>query len=114
MKKNKIYIFINELKKTHRWDTACASFIVLPAANMSSGSKVIMACISSIVAYVSAWYMLSLFLPENTKEDGALDLYIEKMRGWCNNDGKRKFTSETLNNIINNTNEVWKWMKVFE
>ncbi len=111
IKLNKFYLFsVNELKTTHRWHTACASFIVLPAANMSSGSKVIMACISSIVAYVSAWYMLSLFLPENTKEDGALDLYIEQRN---NNDGKRKFISETLNNIINNTNEVWKWMKVW-
>ncbi len=114
IKLNKFNLFsVNELKTTHRWHTACASFIVLPAANMSSGSKVIMACISSIVAYVSAWYMLSLFLPENTKQDGALDLYIEQRRGWCNNDSKIKLISETLNNIINNTNEVWKWMKVW-
>lgn len=43
-----------------------ASFMVVPAARMCWGSKVIMACISRMVAYVKAWYMLSLVLQNSS------------------------------------------------
>lgn len=50
--------------------------MVFPADKMSSGSKVIIACISRMVAYVSAWYMLSLDLAENKHTQKRIYLFI--------------------------------------
>lgn len=49
---------------------------MLPASRMSWGSKVIMACISRMVAYVSEWYMLSLVLWDKVDIESTRDGWL--------------------------------------